>query len=51
MEKLGFKTKIQHKKPGNTEKMVWVKMDWFASLGRPSLFIGIERQQLQKILR
>jgi hypothetical protein len=50
MEKLGFQTKVQKTKPRNTKKTVWVLLDWFASLGRPSLYIGIDREQLEKIL-
>ncbi len=50
MRRLGFQTKIQQTKPRNTRKTVWITLDWFASLGRPSLHIGIERERLQTIL-
>ena len=50
MEKLGFQTKVQKTKPRNTKKTVWVLLDWYANLGRPSLYIGIDREQLEKIL-
>jgi hypothetical protein len=43
MRKLGFQTKIQHTKPRNTKKTVWVKLGL-------SLYIGIERERLQTIL-
>ena len=50
MRKLGFQTKVQKTKPKNTKKTVWVELNWFASCGRPSLYIGIERERLEKIL-
>jgi len=50
MQKLGFQTKVQKTKPKNTKTTVWILLDWFASLGRPSLYIGVKREQLEKIL-
>ena len=50
MKKLGFQTKVQKTKPKNTKTTVWILLDWFASLGRPSLYIGVKRDQLEKIL-